>query len=121
MSVATTQAAIAAAAGTVAGVRGHEKKPDSPGEGDAWPTWYQTDVVLPGAFDVTWRLNVVLPFDAGTAIDRAHVLIDEITIAVQTQVPGAAVGRVRTAKLADIPNSPPALIFDVRAAATYGE
>lgn len=120
MSVAATQAAIASAVGTVAGVTSHDRKPDSVNEGDAWVVWVQSEPVLPGAFDCIFRVIAVLPFDTSTALDRAHVLMGEITDMVQSLVLGAAVTRVRSGRLAG-ENSTPVLTFDVRAAATYGE
>jgi hypothetical protein len=75
MSNANTRNAIAAAMGSVPGIKGYAHRPNGPRAGDAWPQWGggQRDDQSVGFLE-TWRVMVVT--DQGAAYD-ADQFLDE--------------------------------------------
>lgn len=69
MSLAGQRTQIAAALSTVTDVRGHEYRPTTPRPGDAWPLLSSLDRADGLAFEVTWRVIVLLPQDERGASD----------------------------------------------------
>lgn len=121
MSMQATRQAITDAAATVDGITATDRQPEAPQVGHAWTVWASSRPYLPRSFDARWRLVVVLPDNADAAIDSMHELIDEVTLAIQTNVHGAAVDEIRPGRLDSGPNSPKVLSFDIRASTTLGD
>lgn len=83
VSIFDHRAQLAAAAGTVDGVTGHEKRPAAPQPGDAWPLLTRLERAgAPGAWARTWRVLVALSTDETVAADwleaRVWDLVDAL-------------------------------------------
>ena len=69
MSLADGRTELAGILSTVSGVAGHRYRPSAARSGDAWPLVESLDNEQVGAFQVTWRVVVVLPSDERAASD----------------------------------------------------
>lgn len=96
MSMLTMRDDLAEAASTVAGIKGHNKRPSALRAGDAWPMLRQ----LPrdeesGQFFALWRLVVYVPQDEAAALEFTdqHVepLIDALTPYAYVESAGPAI------------------------------
>lgn len=84
MGVADMRADLAAAASTVAGVKGYPYRPPAPAAGDVWPLMGSMDRdPASGQFMALWRLVVMLPQaeQAASAWMDTHLwdLVDAVT------------------------------------------
>lgn len=82
MTFATTRAELAAQLSTVEGVTGYAKRPKITKPGDAWPLLGSFGNRSGGAFEVTWRVIVILGNDESSAIDKAEALLPELAEAI---------------------------------------
>ena len=83
MTFAATRAELAAQLSTVAGVTGYAKRPTILKPGDAWPLFGGMNRGPGLAFEVTWRVLVVLGKDEAAAIDKAEALLPELAEAIE--------------------------------------
>ncbi|HEY9522837.1 MAG TPA: hypothetical protein VIR33_06335 [Thermopolyspora sp.] len=82
MSFGTTRAELAAQLSTVAGVTGYAKRPTILKPGDAYPLLGGIGDRSGSAFQVTWRVIVILGKDEAAAIDKAEALLPELFEAI---------------------------------------
>jgi hypothetical protein len=72
MGFTTKRQQIATALTGVPGMTGHPHRPSAPNAGDGWPVLGPINRAVGEAFNVTWRVRIVLPQDevaASTWID----------------------------------------------------
>ncbi|GAA2817454.1 hypothetical protein [Kribbella solani] len=86
MSFVESRAAIAEALSTVEGVTGYPKRPTTWTPGDAIVLVEQIDHTLGVAWQVTWRIVLLLSGDEGVAIEQLDELLPLITDALQPLV-----------------------------------
>ena len=84
MSFESTRAELAAQLSTVEGVKGYAKRPKIIKPGDAWPLFGSFGNRSGGAFQVTWRVIVILGNDEAAAIDKAEALLPELAEALDS-------------------------------------
>lgn len=78
----TTRQTIADALSTVDGVTGYPKRPKVVKAGDAWALINQLTRGPGNAFEIEWRIAVLIGPDVGTATDKFDSLIPEVTQAL---------------------------------------
>jgi hypothetical protein len=83
MTFATTRAELAAQLSTVEGVTGYDKRPTILRPGDAYPLLGSVGDRSGMAFQVTWRVIVVLGNDEAAAIDKTEALLPELFEAIE--------------------------------------
>ena len=82
MSFEATREELAAQLSTVEGVKGYAKRPTILTPGDAWPLLGSIGDRSGAAFQVTWRVIVILGKDEAAAIDKAEALLPELFEAI---------------------------------------
>ncbi|MFC6156150.1 hypothetical protein [Kribbella jiaozuonensis] len=82
MSFLATRQALADAASTVPGVKGYTTKPNTVSPGDAWPLIGSIERGPAYAFQVTWRVLVILSGNEDTAIEQLDELTDPLFAAI---------------------------------------
>lgn len=112
MSLADDRTELATILSGVAGLKGHRYRPTSLNAGDSWPLVESLDNAIAGAFQVTWRVVVILPSDERAASDWfdqrwemvADALLDEFGV----------VDRIQPAAVDTEAGAVSALLFTVR-------
>lgn len=80
----TTRATIAAALTTVSGIKGYAWRPRAIKAGDAWPLLGEISRGPGRAWQVDWKVFVVLGNDEKAAADKADALIPDLCAALDS-------------------------------------
>lgn len=112
MSLADDRTDLAAILSGVEGLKGFRYRPTSLNAGDAWPLIESLDSPEAGAFQVTWRVVVILPADERAASDWFDTRWESVADALLDEF--GVVDRIQPAAVDTEAGAVSALLFTVR-------